>query len=439
MTSVLELPTHFCALGAQQSVAAIERAIPILHAGPGCGYKLHTGLGGFNGYQGGGYSGGGSMPCTNTGEQEVVFGGEDRLRSVLEGALKVMDGDLFVVLTGCTSELVGDDTGHVVAEFRSRGVPVVYAATGGFRGSNLLGHDIVANAIVDQLLEPAAQIVPSLVNVWSSVPYHDPFWAGNLAAIRELLAGIGLEANVLFGPNSGGLAAWRRVPAAQFNLVLSSWPGVSVARNLQRRFGTPWLHQPTLPIGGIETSRFLRAITEFAGVADSRAARFIEAQERAFHYYFERAADFFLEFRWDLPSRFVTVSNSWYGIGISRLLANEFGLLPSHQFVTDDPPEEFRPAIVKAYREIAPEISAEVTFSQDCETIRHTLRELDAPAPIVFGSTSDRDIARELGGCHLSIATPISDRLVVNGSYFGYQGGLRLIEDLYSSILSAVQ
>jgi hypothetical protein len=31
------------------------------------------------------------------------------------------------------------------------------------------------------------------------------------------------------------------------------------------------------------------------------------------------------------------------------------------------------------------------------------------------------------------------DRLVANGSYFGYDGALRLIEDVYSSILGAVQ
>lgn len=439
MSQIVELPRHYCALGGQQTVAAIERAIPILHAGPGCGYKLHLGLGACNGFQGGGYSGGAMMVGTNTGEQEVVFGGEDRLRSVIEGALKVVDGDLFVVLSGCTSELVGDDTEHIVAEFRSRGVPIVYAATGGFHGSNLLGHEIVVKAIIDQLLEPATNTIPGLVNVWSSVPYQDCFWAGNLAAIRELLAGLGLEANILFGPNSGGLEAWCKVPAAEFNLVLSSWVGVSTARHLSDRFGTPWLHYPALPIGGLETSRFLRTLADFAGVNGSVADAYIQTHERSFHYFFERAADFFLEFRWDLPGRFVTISDSYYGIGISRLLTNEFGLLPSHQFVTDDPPEEFRPRICADYHDLAPGTSADVTFTPDNDVIRETLRSSSSTPPIVLGSIWDRDIARELGGCHLSIAAPITDRLVVNCAYLGYQGGLRLIEDLYSSILSVVQ
>jgi len=438
MSRMIEHPRHLCALGGQQTVVAIERAIPILHAGPGCGYKLHTGLGACNGFQGGGYSGGAAMVGTNTGEREVIFGGEDRLRAVIDGALKVMDGDLYVVLSGCTSELVGDDTEHVVAEFRSRGVPIVYAATGGFRGNSLVGHEIVVNAIINQILESVEKI-PGLVNVWSSVPYQDTFWAGNLATIRELLWGLGLKPNILFGPNSGGLDAWRKIPAAQFNLVLSSWTGVSVARNLSERFGTPWLHYPTLPIGGVETSRFLQAVAEFAGVDGSHANNYAKRQERSFHYFYERVSEFFLEFRWGLPGRFITIADAYYGIGLSRLLTNEFGLLPSHQFVTDDPPEEFRPGILTSYSQIIPGVSPDVTFTSDSGEVREILRLAAPTAPIILGSGWDRDIAHELGGSHLSIAAPMTDRLVTSCSYLGYNGGLRLIEDLYSSILAVVQ
>jgi nitrogenase molybdenum-iron protein beta chain len=438
MSEILQHPRNLCALGGQQSVVAIERAVPIVHAGPGCGFKLHTGLGSYNGFQGGSYSGGAAIVSTNTGEKEVVFGGEARLRSVIDGALKVMNGDLFVVLSGCTSELVGDDTEHIVSEYRQRGIPIVYAATGGFRGNNIIGHEIVANAIIDQLLEPK-DIVPGAVNVWSSVPYHDALWAGNLVSIRELLTGLGLKPNMLFGPNSGGLEAWRQVPAAQFNLVLSSWAGVSIARNLNQRFGTPWLHCPTLPIGGIETSRFLRKVQEFIKVDTAAATDFIQAQEASFNYFFERAADFFLEFRWDMPSHFVTIADSFYGIGVSRLLTNEFGLLPLHQFVTDDPPDEFRSSIEDDYAQIAPGISSNVTFTSDSGKVNEVLRELASAPPIILGSVWDRDIAQEVGGCHLSIAAPMTDRLVASCSYLGYNGGLRLIEDLYSSILTSVQ
>ncbi len=58
-----------------------------------------------------------TYPCTNIGETEVVFGGEGKLEKVIENSLKVMDGDLFVVLSGCTTEIVGDDIDQVVSRF----------------------------------------------------------------------------------------------------------------------------------------------------------------------------------------------------------------------------------------------------------------------------------------------------------------------------------
>jgi len=440
MSTVIEQPRHLCTLGAQQTVVAIERAIPILHAGPGCSGKLWSGLSFCNGFQGSGYAGGGAIPCTNTGEKEVVFGGEDRLRQVIAGAIKVMDGDLFVVLTGCTADIVGDDTGRVVSEFQEREVPVVHAETGGFKGNTYQGHELVLEAIINQFLKPAQEKIPGLVNVWSVVPYQDPFWSGNLESIKELLAGIGLKANLLFGPGSGGVEAWRKVPAAQFNLVVSPWVGLKTAQLLQEKFGTPYLHHPVLPIGAAETSRFLRAVGRFAGIDNQLTEGFIKEQESRFYYYLERAADFILEFRYDLPGRFVNISDSFYSLGVSRFLANDLGLLPGRQFVTDEAPEEYRPLITAEFANLAPKVSAEVTFTPDGGIIQKELRSIKhRQPPVIIGSSWDKDIAAELKGYQLSIGLPVTDRLVLDRTYVGYRGGLRLAEDIYGAILGSYQ
>ncbi|MDR2020967.1 MAG: hypothetical protein LBQ14_09405 [Treponema sp.] len=57
-----------------QTVVAIPRAIPILHSGPGCG-SMAAGF--FERSRG--YSGGGTAPCTNFTESDVVFGGEKQI------------------------------------------------------------------------------------------------------------------------------------------------------------------------------------------------------------------------------------------------------------------------------------------------------------------------------------------------------------------------
>lgn len=440
MSTAIEQPRQFCTLSAQQSVIAIERAIPIVHAGPGCSSKLYGGLSFRNGFQGSSYAGGNAIPCTNMGEQDVVFGGEAKLRDIIDGALKVLDGDLYVVLTGCTADLVGDDTGHVVGEFRERGVPIVHASTGGFKGTSFLGHELVVRAIIEQFLEPAAEKQSDLVNVFSVVPYQDTFWNGNLQAIHDLLAKIGLRANILFGHGSGGVEAWKQVSAARFNLVLSPWTGLSIAELLEERFGTPFLHYPILPIGAAESSAFLRAVGQYAQVPQHVLDGAIASQEAYFYHYLDRSADFFLECRWDLPSHFTTVTDSAYAIGITRFLVNELGLLPGPQFITDQPPEEHRPAVAELFKNLTPKISAEVVFSPDGGEIAQNIlaRSYDIP-PLILGTSWDRDIARQLHGPHLSLALPVTDRLVLDRSYVGYQGGLRLIEDIYASIMQSHQ
>jgi nitrogenase molybdenum-iron protein beta chain len=98
----IEQPRFSCALaGATTTVSAIPRAIPVLHAAPGCAGNTSWTLAGGGGLQTGGYCATLSVPGTNMQENEVVFGGVDRLRKELIHSLDVMDGDLFVVISGC--------------------------------------------------------------------------------------------------------------------------------------------------------------------------------------------------------------------------------------------------------------------------------------------------------------------------------------------------
>lgn len=428
-----------CALGALQSVVAIPRAVPVLHAGPGCGAKLWNALATYNAYQGSGYTGGHSIPCTNSCESEVIFGGEAKLREVIGNSFEVMDSDLFVVLTGCTADIVGDDVGGVVREFQKEKRPIVYAETAGFKGSNYLGHELVLRAIIEQYLQPAYVLESGLVNIWSVIPYQDPFWEGSIEALIDLVASIGLKPNVIFGLY-GGIDALKRVPSAQFNLLVSPWVGLDTVRLLEERFGTPFLHYPILPVGPTETGRFLAKVGEFASVDPDVVARRIDRQEKRYYHYVERIADFLFESRSSQPTRFITAAESLYSIGISRFLTGDLGLVPEVQFVTDNPPQEYRSEIESAFQNVVDGITGRVVFTNDGGVVRETLRDIKFYArPFVIGSTWDRVIAREINGYPLSIAMPVSDRVIMSRTYVGYEGGLRLLEDLYSIVVGDYQ
>jgi nitrogenase molybdenum-iron protein beta chain len=439
-TNSIEQIRYVCAIGAMHSASAIPRVIPITHCGPGCADKQFMNVAFYNGFQGGGYGGGAVVPSTNTTEREVVFGGAERLNELIEAALKILDADLFVVLTGCISDLVGDDIPAVVTKFQKQGVPIVYAGTGGFLGNNFTGHEIVSKAIIDQYVgDYTGPRETGSVNVWSLLPYHNTFWRGDLEEIKRILKGIGLKVNVLFGHESGGVAEWKAIPKAQFNLVLSPWLGLETAQHLQKKYGQPYLHVPVIPIGAKQTGAFLRQVTEFAHLDAATAEVFIQSEETHYYKYIEDFSDFYAEYWWGLPAKFAVVGDSAYNLALTNFLVNQLGLIPGRQIITDNPPEEFREAIRAQYLNIAGDVSTDVEFEEDSYTIHQKLRETDFGhnPPIIFGTTWERDLAKEMKGAIIEVGFPASYEVVLSRSYIGYRGALTLLEKIYTTIVGA--
>jgi len=439
-TNSIEQIRYGCAIGALHSATAIPRVVPITHCGPGCADKQFMNLSFYNGFQGGGYGGGAVVPSTNATEREVVFGGADRLHELIEATLKVIDADLYVVVTGCIADLVGDDVGSVVGEFQRQGVPIVYAETGGFRGNNFTGHELVVKAIIDQYVgDYEGPRTQGTVNLWSLLPVHNTFWRGDLEEIKRILEGIGLKVNVLFGHESGGVSEWKEIPKAQFNLVLSPWLGVSVAQHLEKKYGQTFLHVPAIPIGAKETGAFLRKVADFAGLPKEKVEAFITAEEKRYYLYLEDFSDFYAEYWWGLPAKFAVVGDSAYNLALTRFLVNQLGLIPGKQIITENPPDDVREGIREEYRHIADDVATEVEFEEDSYAIHQSLRATDFghKPPIIFGTTWERDLAKELKGALVEVGFPASYEVVLDRSYVGYRGALSLLEKIYTTIVSA--
>jgi nitrogenase molybdenum-iron protein beta chain len=431
---------YVCALGANHTVSAIPRAIPITHCGPGCSDKQHGSLAGNNGYQGSGYGGGAVVPSTNFSEKEVVFGGTDRLHELIESSLKILDADLFVVLTGCIPELVGDDVASVVAEFQEQGYPIVAAETGGFHGNNFIGHEVVTQAIIDQYVgDYDGPRENGTVNVWSLLPYQNTFWHGDLAEIKRILSGIGLKVNILFGSDSRGVLEWRNIPKSQFNLVLSPWLGLQTAKHLEEKYGQPFLHIPSIPIGAQETSSFLRRVAEYAGLGQRKVESFIRREETNYYHYLEDLTDFLAQYWWGLPATYSVVGDSAYNLALNRFLVNQLGLIPVKQIITENPPKEYRELIREQYLHLAEDVSAAVDFDEDGYIIHQKLLHADFGhrSPLILGSSWEKETATELKAYLVEVGYPVADEVVIDKSYVGYTGALTLLSKIYSTVVSS--
>ncbi len=425
MAKLLDKQRYKCALGAMQTVQAIEHALPILHAGPGCAQKLSESTGSS------GYFSPNIFPCTSINEKDVVFGGVKKLNSTIENALKVIDADLYVVLTGCIPEIVGDDSGEVVSRFEDAEKPVIYAPTAGFKGNNYKGHEQVVDAIIEQYLQKTDKKQKGLVNIWADVPYQDLFWLGNIRELERLIQEIGLIPNTIFGFRRG-IDNINQIPEAEFNLLVSPWVGLGNMKKMERKLGIPYLHYPTLPIGATETSKFLRAVGAFAGVPEEKVEAVIKDHEDYYYYLIERYADLFLENR-VINKQFTVVADAQYTLGITKFLVNDLGLVPAKQFVVDDTPKNYREQIAEEFRKLNYGIKAEVSFETDGYKIQEEIKQHDYHGyPLILGGYYEKEVTEKLKGNFLNISWPVQDKVVLDDFYAGYTGGIRLIEDIYT-------
>jgi nitrogenase molybdenum-iron protein beta chain len=438
-TNTIVHPRYGCSIGAANTVAAIPRSVPLVHCGPGCADKQFFMLSFCNGYQGTDYAGGGAMPSSSLGENEVVFGGANKLDLLIKSSFKIMKGDLFVVLTGCSAELVGDDVQSVIRKYREEGKPIVFAETPGFKGNNLIGHELVVKAIIDQFVgKSQGRKRKGLVNLWFEVPYYNTNWRGDYIEIKRILEGAGLKVNVLFGSETAGTEEWKTIPKAQFNLLISPWVGLDTVKHLEQKYNQPYLHFPVIPIGEEATTDFLRKVVRFAKIDPAKSERFIADEAKRYYYFLEHFSEFFSEYWFGLPATFAVVGDSAYNIALSAFIADQVGLIPVKHIITDNPPEKYREDISKLYETLTDDISAEVQYLEDGYLIEESLRDADfgAGVPLVLGTSWEVDTVKELGGLLLEVSTPVMEEIVINRSYVGYRGALTLLERIYSETVN---
>jgi nitrogenase molybdenum-iron protein beta chain len=423
---VVEAPRFSCALGGAYAAAlATYGTVPILHSGAGCGMANAHGMTFAAGLNTGGAQGTTSTPCTGLVEEHVVFGGEEKLRKLIASTLELMKGQLFAVISGCVPALIGDDVDAIVKEFRDK-APIIHVKTAGFAGSSYLGYELFFEAVIDQLLEPVAK-EKRLVNVFGIVPNQDVFWKGNLQVLEKLLTSIGLRVNTVF-TDFEGLAALKRIPAAELNLIFSPWVGTRIARKLEAKFGTPFQIVDGVPVGPRETTKLVQSLASRFDLPKDQVDAFVSDEERRAYRYAEYFAEAFVI---SLPHAYsAVVADSATALGMLRYTTNELGWNPELVILTDNPPEDFRAEITQKLGDgLESVVKPKVVFEVDSHRIRQQLKKVSVQ--VVLASSLEKFIApEELGAAHLSISYPVYDRVVLDRSYGGYRGGLAFVEDL---------
>ncbi|WP_052263225.1 nitrogenase component 1 [Geobacter pickeringii] len=298
------------------------------------------------------------------------------------------------------------------------------AGSNGLADFSYAGYERYLETVIDEILveQPRER---KLVTILGVVPQQHVFWRGSLRVLKELLARVGVEANIVF---TTGPEALRRISAAELTLVFSSSSGLEAAKKFEKRFGIPFAVFASVPVGPRDTNAFLRIVGKMLRLREARIEEVIAAEGR----YSVLAGDCVDDTARDLllNAPVGIVADSPTAVGLARYGANELGWQPEIVVITDNPPEESRGFITRNLTDgIRCPVIPRVFFETDPWRIRHLLQEHSLQ--FVLASSREKAIAaNDLNATLLSVAFPVHDRIIIDRTYAGYRGGLALIEDV---------
>lgn len=429
MSQVTENPKGGCVLAGINSVlGAIDRVCPIYHSGPGCCMQTTAADQGQSGHKSSRFVSSVSLPSTNMLEKEVVFGGTEKLRTTVQGAIDIIDADAYFVLTGCTAGIIGDDIVSVTEEFQDKGYSVYPIETPGFVGDSNLGYETVWTTMINQVIEEDVPKDDKLVNIFGIIPYHDPFWSGALEEIDRILSALGLKVNTFFTKHQG-IETIRKCSGAALNIIINPWLFKGPAKKMEQKFGIPSIRVPGLFVGATDTTKFVRQVAEAMHLDQEIVDKVIAAEEE---YVYDYLAQSVGVVSW---KRFAVVADANNAVGITRYLANDFSFTPVLVIVSEPLfRQEDKGRIVAQIEDLEYAKPPKVIFASDQYEINQALREEEEEITLLIGSSNEREVALEKDIQFILAAFQMNERLVFNRTYAGYRGSLTFTEDLYDNL-----
>ncbi len=443
MSDFIERSKFTCALGgAITTITAINRAVPIVHASGGCAGMLAGTYNMAGGYKGSGYCGGNMIPTSNVSEKNIVFGGDSRLEEQIENTINIINADLYFVVSGCQVEIIGDNVIGVANQFSDRG-DVLAANTPGFIGNTFKGYEVVLSTIAEKLINKVETKDAKTVNILGVVPGHDVFFRGNLTEIKRLLALIGIKANTFFG-NGETVEMIRNYGDAALTIVLSDNYGVDTAKVFEEVHGIPYI-TTDLPIGPTDSENFLRRVGELLKVEKALTEAVIAAEKVIYYSFIERILDIYSDL--DLQRYAIISADSNYAFPLTRFIADDFGWIPHLVVINDLFEDEEQKKYLDKFEQIESETKPKVIFEAHTGQLKKHIQDswrrnsndkyYDGLNPTyIIGSSLEVTLAQKLGAAFLSVAFPVTNRVVLAKGYAGFNGATSLVEDLLSVLVA---
>jgi len=421
MVAVVE-PMKVCKLfGAYATVSGVRNAFPLFHSPCGCQYYirvcmlLHDGIDPV-------------ILTSDLSQEEIVFGGEERLLQAILACDKAYNPELIFVLSSCAPSLVGDDI-EAVAENAAEMVrgDVLAVDCAGFQGDQVSGFKDVLLKLLSTYAQEGLEVRKNVVNIIGIIPGYDYRWRCDILSLTEMLDLAGIKVNAVLGGNLT-IDQIKTVSSAELNIVLSDIRGLEVAEYLEKRFGTPFIHPKYLPIGMQSTREWLTTIAQHTSDFKRKAIRLkLEESVAPFEY-----ADLALTTTYTVDTRVAIVTEPHRAISLARYLVQDIGVKLAVLCVTESNSDTG--PFLTTYLEELGQKDCKLLLTPDYFLLDKILKDLKPD--IIYGSSMERAAAVEIGASLIPIGYPTYDeQIMTDRPYMGFSGISVLMEDLVNAII----
>jgi len=176
--------------------------------------------------------------CTDLRENDIIYGGADRLRKALRELITVHKPEAAFVYSTCIAGLIGDDIDAICREVEPEfGIPILNVQSEGFKGTKKDGYKAACDTIARLVGTDNAgdDPGPRSINILGDFNIAGETWM-----IQKHMREMGLE--VVAGiTGDGTVKAIRRAHRAKLNVVQCSGSMTALAKQMEKLYGIPYI------------------------------------------------------------------------------------------------------------------------------------------------------------------------------------------------------
>src|SRR5512139_3429558 len=200
---------------------------------------------------------------TDMGVIDIVYGSEEKLLNAIKRTYETVKPKAIFVYSTCVSGLTGEDIDAVCKRAENElGIRVIPVNAPGFIGPKNLGNRIAGDVLLEHVIGTGEMPVLTHTDINLIGEYNI---AGDLWFVEPLLAKSGIRIlSKITGDSTFEEITWAH--QAKLNVVVCSRALINVAREMERRYGIPFVEVSFF--GSTETTKALRAIRDGLGRAN---------------------------------------------------------------------------------------------------------------------------------------------------------------------------